>query len=81
MKWDDIARHFPGRTNTACRLRYQNYLERKYDWTDEKKAKLARLYNRYAINLISLLSTAFLYDSSPSMASQRLLCSRAVKVK
>ncbi|KAI4167958.1 MAG: hypothetical protein LQ343_006752 [Gyalolechia ehrenbergii] len=47
MKWEDVARHFPGRTSTACRLRYQNYLERKYDWTDEKKAKLARLYDRY----------------------------------
>ncbi|KAL8718606.1 MAG: hypothetical protein Q9225_004269 [Loekoesia sp. 1 TL-2023] len=47
MKWEDIARHFPGRTSTACRLRYQNYLERKHDWTDEKKAKLARLYDRY----------------------------------
>ncbi|KAL8841759.1 MAG: hypothetical protein Q9170_000792 [Blastenia crenularia] len=47
MKWDDVAKHFPGRTNTACRLRYQNYLERKYSWTDEKKAKLARLYDRH----------------------------------
>ncbi|KAL8933490.1 MAG: hypothetical protein Q9211_005750 [Gyalolechia sp. 1 TL-2023] len=47
MKWEDIAGQFPGRTSTACRLRYQNYLERKHDWTDEKKAKLARLYDRY----------------------------------
>ena len=46
-KWDEIARHFPGRTPTACRLRYQNYLEKKYDWNDEKKKSLAVLYDRY----------------------------------
>ncbi|KAL9035872.1 MAG: hypothetical protein Q9180_004618 [Flavoplaca navasiana] len=45
-KWDEIARHFPGRTPTACRLRYQNYLEKKYDWNDEKKKSLAVLYDR-----------------------------------
>ncbi|KAL9586597.1 MAG: hypothetical protein Q9212_000792 [Teloschistes hypoglaucus] len=42
--WDDIARRLPNRTPTACRLRYQNYMERQYNWTDEKKEKLARLY-------------------------------------
>ncbi|KAI4282634.1 MAG: hypothetical protein L6R38_002794 [Xanthoria sp. 2 TBL-2021] len=43
-KWDEVARrHFPGWTPTACRLRYQNYLEKKYNWTDEKKS-LAVLY-------------------------------------
>ncbi|KAL8702875.1 MAG: hypothetical protein Q9201_003938 [Fulgogasparrea decipioides] len=47
MKWEDVALHFPGRTPTACRLRYQNYLERRFSWTDEKKTKLARLYDRY----------------------------------
>ncbi|KAL8769821.1 MAG: hypothetical protein Q9209_004259 [Squamulea sp. 1 TL-2023] len=46
MKWDDVARHFEGRTNTACRLRYQNYLEKKHDWTDEKKKSLAVQYER-----------------------------------
>ncbi|KAI4153998.1 MAG: hypothetical protein L6R39_001475 [Caloplaca ligustica] len=46
-KWDDIAATFPGRSNTACRLRYQNYLERKYPWTDKEKEDLARLYERY----------------------------------
>ncbi|KAL8779741.1 MAG: hypothetical protein Q9194_001284 [Teloschistes cf. exilis] len=44
MIWDDIARRFPNRTHTACRLRYQNYMEKQYNWTDEKKEKLARLY-------------------------------------
>ncbi|KAL8950158.1 MAG: hypothetical protein Q9222_003786 [Ikaeria aurantiellina] len=47
MKWEDISQRFPGRTPTACRLRYQNYLERRFDWTDEKKQKLARLYERH----------------------------------
>ncbi|KAL8866826.1 MAG: hypothetical protein Q9174_006058, partial [Haloplaca sp. 1 TL-2023] len=47
MKWDDIARRFPSRTATACRLRYQNYLERKHNWTEEKKSRLARLYDRH----------------------------------
>ena len=47
VKWDEIARHFPGRTPTACRLRYQNYLEKKYDWNDENKKSLAVLYDRY----------------------------------
>ncbi|KAL8778750.1 MAG: hypothetical protein Q9213_007263 [Squamulea squamosa] len=46
MKWDDIASHFEGRTNTACRLRYQNYLEKKHDWNDEKKKSLAVQYER-----------------------------------
>ncbi|KAL9000249.1 MAG: hypothetical protein Q9188_005719 [Gyalolechia gomerana] len=65
MKWEDVARHFPGRTSTACRLRYQNYLERKYDWTDEKKAKLARLYDR----------------SSSSAVIYTLVVGRAVKTE
>ncbi|KAF2197260.1 hypothetical protein GQ43DRAFT_336507, partial [Delitschia confertaspora ATCC 74209] len=47
LKWDDVANHFPGRSSTACRLRYQNYLEKQVDWGEEKKNKLARLYARY----------------------------------
>ncbi|CAL8579397.1 hypothetical protein XPA_005146 [Xanthoria parietina] len=46
MKWDEVASHFPGRTPTACRLRYQNYLEKKHNWNDEKKKSLAVLYDR-----------------------------------
>lgn len=46
MKWEDIARRFPNRSHVACRLRYQNYMERKYHWTDDKNGKLARLYER-----------------------------------
>ena len=47
MKWDDIAKRLPGRSAISCRLRYQNYSEKRQDWDEEKKNKLARLYNRY----------------------------------
>lgn len=47
MKWDDIAKRLPGRSAISCRLRYQNYSEKRQDWDDEKKNKLARLYNRF----------------------------------
>ncbi|KAL8660478.1 MAG: hypothetical protein Q9202_006514 [Teloschistes flavicans] len=47
MKWEDIARRFPNRSHVACRLRYQNYMERKYHWTDDKNGKLARLYESH----------------------------------
>jgi hypothetical protein len=47
MKWDDISKRLPGRSAISCRLRYQNYSEKRPDWDEEKKNKLARLYNRY----------------------------------
>ncbi|KAE9973036.1 hypothetical protein EG328_004648 [Venturia inaequalis] len=47
MKWDDIAKKLPGRSAISCRLRYQNYSEKRQEWDDEKKNKLARLYNRF----------------------------------
>lgn len=47
MKWDDIAKGLPGRSSISCRLRYQNYLEKRAVWDEEKKNKLARLYARY----------------------------------
>ncbi len=46
MKWEDISKHLPGRSAISCRLRFQNYLERRSEWSDEKKDKLARLYER-----------------------------------
>lgn len=49
MKWDDIAKRLPGRSSISCRLRYQNYLEKRAVWDEEKKNKLARLYARYVI--------------------------------
>ncbi|THY99150.1 hypothetical protein D6C95_04598 [Aureobasidium pullulans] len=47
MKWEDISKHLPGRSAISCRLRFQNYLERRSEWDDEKKNKLARLYERF----------------------------------
>jgi hypothetical protein len=46
LKWEDISKHLPGRSAISCRLRFQNYLERRSEWDDEKKIKLARLYER-----------------------------------
>ena len=46
MKWEDISKRLPGRSVIACRLHYQNYLERRAPWDEEKKDKLARLYDR-----------------------------------
>lgn len=47
MKWEDISRQLPGRSAISCRLHYQNYLERRSEWDEDKKNKLARLYERY----------------------------------
>ncbi|KAJ9622443.1 hypothetical protein H2203_006665 [Taxawa tesnikishii (nom. ined.)] len=44
MKWEDISKNLPGRSAISCRLRFQNYLERRSEWDEEKKNKLARLY-------------------------------------
>lgn len=46
MKWEDISKQLPGRSAISCRLRFQNYLERRSEWDEEKKNKLARLYER-----------------------------------
>lgn len=46
MKWDDVSKHLPGRSAISCRLHYQNYLERRSEWDEERKNKLARLYDR-----------------------------------
>lgn len=48
MKWEDISKRLPGRSAISCRLHYQNYLERRSEWDEDKKNKLARLYERYA---------------------------------
>lgn len=47
MKWEDISKHLPGRSAISCRLHYQNYLERRSEWDEDRKNKLARLYERY----------------------------------
>jgi hypothetical protein len=47
MKWEDISKHLPGRSAITCSLHYQNYLERRAEWDEDRKNKLARLYERY----------------------------------
>ncbi|KAH0547999.1 hypothetical protein GP486_008259 [Trichoglossum hirsutum] len=47
MKWEDISNRLPGRSAISCRLHYQNYLERRSEWDEERKNKLARLYERF----------------------------------
>lgn len=47
MKWEDICKEIPGRSAIACRLHYQNYLEKRGEWDEEKRNKLARVYDRY----------------------------------
>ena len=49
MKWEDISKRLPGRSAISCRLHYQNYLERRSEWDEEKKNRLARLYERYLL--------------------------------
>jgi Myb-like DNA-binding domain len=46
MKWEDISSRLPGRSAISCRLHYQNYLERRSEWDEDRKNKLARLYER-----------------------------------
>ena len=53
MKWEDISKRLPGRSAISCRLHYQNYLERRSEWDEDKKNKLARLYERYVKTLMS----------------------------
>ncbi|KAF3029176.1 hypothetical protein E8E12_000183 [Didymella heteroderae] len=58
MKWDDIAKRLPGRSSISCRLRYQNYLEKRAIWDEEKKNKLARLYARFKDKMWQEVATA-----------------------
>ncbi|KAF2145895.1 uncharacterized protein K452DRAFT_242298, partial [Aplosporella prunicola CBS 121167] len=46
MKWVEISDRNPGRSPTACRLRYQNYTEKK-EWAEDEKDMLARMYHRF----------------------------------
>lgn len=78
MKWEDISKHLPGRSAISCRLHYQNYLERRSEWDEDRKNKLARLYERYvkhvarrctrillSIDLVLLSNTLHLPSSVP----------------
>jgi len=51
MKWEDISKHLPGRSAISCRLHYQNYLERRSEWDEDRKNKLARLYERFKADM------------------------------
>ncbi|KAF2818176.1 hypothetical protein CC86DRAFT_309722 [Ophiobolus disseminans] len=57
IKWDDIAKHLPGRSSISCRLRYQGYLEKRAVWDEEKKNKLARLYARFKDQMWQMVAT------------------------
>jgi hypothetical protein len=46
IKWEDISKILPGRSATACRLHYQNYLIRRKGRDEEHKNKLAIRYER-----------------------------------
>jgi len=46
-KWEDISKKLPGRSAISCRLHYQNYLERRSEWDEERKNRLARIYERF----------------------------------
>jgi len=70
VKWGDISKQIPGRSNTSCRLRYQNYVEKDTAWTDEKKDKLARLYERY-VSILPRSRLAFIV--LPSVIFSRIL--------
>ncbi|KAJ6019495.1 hypothetical protein N7522_001562 [Penicillium canescens] len=64
--WLSVSKHFNGRSPTACRLRYQNYLERWDNWDDEKKTQLARQYLRHGSGL--WLKIAKIMDVPPRAA-------------
>jgi hypothetical protein len=53
MKWEDISKRLPGRSAISCRLHYQNYLERRSEWDEDRKNKLARLYERYSSTCVT----------------------------
>lgn len=56
MKWEDISKRLPGRSAISCRLHYQNYLERRSEWDEERKNKLARLYERFKAEMWSKIA-------------------------
>ena len=64
MKWEDISKHLPGRSAISCRLHYQNYLERRSEWDEERKNRLARLYERYVFPSLPFPLPPFLPQSS-----------------
>lgn len=53
MRWEDISKRLPGRSAISCRLHYQKYLERRSAWSEERKNKLAQLYQKSVILFLS----------------------------
>ncbi|KAL2052745.1 hypothetical protein ABVK25_006985 [Lepraria finkii] len=53
MKWEDISKKLRGRSAISCRLHYQNYLEGRSEWDEEKRNRLARVYDRLKHDLWS----------------------------
>lgn len=37
IKWEDISKQLPGQSAISCRLHYQNYLERRSEWNEDRK--------------------------------------------
>lgn len=48
-KWEDISHHIPDRSDIACRLHFQNYVEKRPAWDEAKKDTLAMMYERYVL--------------------------------
>lgn len=46
--WKEISKKLSGRSPLSCRLRHQNYLEKKQRWTVKDRETLALHYARYA---------------------------------
>ena len=65
LKWEDISKQLPGRSAISCRLHYQNYLERKSEWDEDRKNKLARLYERYVAKRCT--RSSFVYRGNPTI--------------
>ncbi|OJD09460.1 hypothetical protein ACJ73_10297 [Blastomyces percursus] len=42
MAWGDISKELPGRSALSCRLHYQNYLERRSEWSEDRKTRASR---------------------------------------
>lgn len=46
VPWPAIALEFPGRSADACRLHYQNYVEKNAFWSEDQKDGLSRAYEK-----------------------------------
>lgn len=51
MNWKDISKRLVGRSDTGCRLRYQNHLETP-EWDEQMKNTLAQRYKWYVMRKV-----------------------------